>query len=215
MKFLHLLLLPIIALTLQSCSGIGYSSIADTSAMTEIKSADSARVYAVSGYKPVSSYKAIYVSPVQTLASESAVRNKNKAVHIALEAYFYTVVKRELANHGYILADSINKDTVELNLLITGLKPQGKPIELKQLVQKGDPLEPYFEEVTMGYMPDLGRVKIEGQFVNGVTGKIEVVAVVNSSGGGFIQEPKWNHVIETFDAWAKGFAKALDEGRGR
>lgn len=117
------------------------------------------------------------------------------------------------SSHGYILSDGLNKDTVKLKLLITGLKPQGKPIELKQMVRKGDPLAPYFEEETMGFIPDLGRVKIEGQFINGATGETEVVAVVNSTGGGFITQPAWSHVIETFDAWAKGFAKTLDEER--
>lgn len=206
----------LIILTVAACSGASkYSSIANTAGFEEIKSAKDTKVFARPGYKKVSDYKYVYVAPVKTLFDKPEVRENNKEVISSLEYYFRQKVIENLKNQGHSVAPNSGKDSVELKFLITGLKSQGKLREIKHMIQKGDPKAPYFEEVTMGYIPDVSNVKIEAQFYNVRKDQLEIVVVTNSSGyitrniNGNVSNNAWEHVVSTFDSWAEGLAEAI------
>jgi hypothetical protein len=137
-----------------------------------------------------------------------------------LAKYFHDAVTDELAKSGrYQIVTTPGPDVLELNVAITNVEPtSGK----KNAAVKGAATAASVAVVPgVGLaVPRLsvGRVGIEGEMLDSVSGE-RMVAFVTSKAGrrwfsGFNQFKKWGDIESAFRSWAKDFRERLDKAHG-
>jgi Protein of unknown function (DUF3313) len=137
-----------------------------------------------------------------------------------LTIYFQKAVTDELEKSGhYRIVTAPGPDVLELRVAITNVEPAGRG---KNAAVKGAATA-----ATVGVAPgasllvprlSIGRVSIEGEMLDSVSGERQV-AFVTSRGGrrwfsGLNAYKKWGDIEAAFRSWAKDFRERLDEVHG-
>jgi hypothetical protein len=137
-----------------------------------------------------------------------------------LTQYFRKAVINELAKSGsYQIVKEPGPDVAELRVAITNVEPTGGK---KNAAVKGAATA-----ATMAVAPgasllvpriSVGKVNIEGEILDSVSGDRLVAFVTSKSGkrwfAGLNTVKKWGDIEAAFRSWAKGFRVRLDEMHG-
>jgi hypothetical protein len=137
-----------------------------------------------------------------------------------LAKYFHQAVINELAKSGsYQIVTAPGPDVAELRVAITNVEPTGGG---KNAAVKGAATA-----ATIGVAPgasllvprvSVGKVSIEGEILDSVSGERLVAFVTGKSGrrwfSGLNTVKKWGDIEAAFRSWAKGFRTRLDEVHG-
>jgi len=137
-----------------------------------------------------------------------------------LTKYFRQAVINELTKSGsYQIVKEPGPDVAELRVAITNVEPNGGK---KNAAVKGAATA-----ATMGVAPgasllvpriSVGKVNIEGEILDSVSGERLVAFVTGKSGrrwfSGLNTIKKWGDIEAAFRSWAKGFRARLDEVHG-
>jgi hypothetical protein len=134
-----------------------------------------------------------------------------------LAKYFQQAVTNELKKSGsYQIVTALGPDVAELRVAITNVEPTGGG---KNAAVKGATTA-----ATMAVAPgagllvprvSVGKVNIEGEILDSVSGERLVAFVTGKSGrrwfSGLNTVKKWGDIEAAFRSWAKGFRARLDE----
>ncbi len=137
-----------------------------------------------------------------------------------LANYFHDAVTDELKKSGrYEIVTTKGPDVLELNVAITNVEPTGRKTNAAVTGAAAAASVATVPGVGLA-VPRLsvGRVSIEGEFVDSTSGERQVAFVTGKAGrrwfSGLRGFKKWADIEAAFRSWAKDFRVRLDEIRG-
>ncbi len=215
--FAMLLLIVLLALT-----GCGPTAkmvkddaiIADISGLELDESQAPTLVYRRPGAPTLAAYNRFIIDPVQIHYNDPKMKELDPEKLAEMQKYFQTAMIEELREAGYEVGTRSQANTMRVSLTISGLKARsgGGAANVAAIAVSSARGVPGVISVSVG------EVTVEGVFRESLTNRIDGVAVERTRGSRLFNDSPWStwaDVRSTFDNWAKGFRKAVDEAHGR
>ncbi len=213
------MLLPIVLLTLTGCGPTAKvvkedAIIADISGLELDESQAPTLVYQRPGAPTLAAYNRFIIDPVQIHYNDPNMKDLAPEKLAEMQKYFQTAMIKELREAGYEVGTRSQANTMRISLTVSGLKAWsgGGAANVAAIAVPSAMGAPGVIAVSVG------EVTVEGVFRESLTNRIDGVAVERTRGSRLFNDSPWStwaDVRSTFDNWAKGFRKAVDEAHGR
>jgi hypothetical protein len=146
-------------------------------------------------------YGTVLVQPVRFGRPSPEMSAISAADLDMLARSFRDTVSAKLAEAGIRTVDRPEPgDYLELRLVLSGLHP-------------GNPAANVIQFLPVGVALDVGGVTIESAFVDGASGQVTAVALVEMTGARKFNpnavNGRWGDVLRAFEDWAAGFAERM------
>ena len=163
----------------------------------------------------LNAYNRFIIDPVKITSDDPALEDMAEEDVQRMQTYLREAVIRELRNGGYEVGTTPQAGTMRISFTLSGLKASksGGAVNAATMaagIAIGLPIGIYSINV--------GEVTVEGVFRDALTNQIDAVAVAHSEGSKVFNKEFWStwaDVEETFDDWAEGFRKTVEEAHGR
>lgn len=192
-----------------------YTIISDLSGLKKRDDADAPSVvYGRPGASTLAAYDRFIIDPVQVVYDDPEMGELDPEDVAKMQRYFQDAIIKELRQAGYKVGTQSQPGTMRISFITSGYKaPQtGGAVNVAAIatgVATGVPLP---------FSISVGEVTVEAVFREAVTNRIDAVVVSQSRGSRVFKAKPWStwaDVEGTFDQWAEGIRKALDEAHGR
>ncbi len=213
------MLLLIVLLALTGCGPTAKmvkddAIIADISGLELDESQAPALIYRRPGAPTLAAYNRFIIDPVQIHYNDPNMKELDPEKLAEMQKYFQTAMIEELREAGYEVGTRSQANTMRISLTISGLKAWsgGGAANIAAMAAPAAMGVPQVVAVSVG------EVTVEGVFRESLSNRIDGVAVERTRGSRLFNDSPWStwaDVRSTFDNWAKGFRKAVDEAHGR
>ena len=191
-----------------------YAITGDLSGLELDESKAPSLVYKRPGTPTLAAYDRFIIDPVQVKYSDPKMEKLDPEQIEKMQEYFHDAMTRELREGGYEVGTQSEAGTLRISLTMSGLKaPKGggalNVTSMAAGAAVGVPLVPSIS---------VGQVTVEAIFREALTNRIDAVVVDRSRGTRVLKAKPWStwaDVKGTFDKWAKGVRKAIDQAHAR
>jgi hypothetical protein len=157
------------------------------------------------------------LEPVKVfLVPEAQQRDIDPADLAKLADYFSKAMKDELQAGHYNLVTDSGPGAMQLRFAITNIEPNGG--KTNAVVSGTEAVATHALAPGAGMLAPrlkVGKVSIEGEMVDSVSGEVEMAFMTSKSGRRFFSGlkafQKWGDIDAAFRSWAKNFRQRLDK----
>jgi|GEM_PF-1344443 len=160
--------------------------------------------YVRPGYKDVDQYDHFLVENIAIVYTDEAMERLDDDDVARIQAYFRDAIVEKLREGGYSVVELPQEKTMSIQIAITGLEaPSGTGT---QLANTGVVL-------STGVTPVVGKVTVEGAFVDMETGEVQIVAADSRRGTYNNRNPwsTWEDIELAMDDWALQVREDFDQ----
>ncbi len=160
--------------------------------------------YVRPGYKDVDQYEHFLVENVAVVYTDEGMERLDPADVDRITDYFRDAIVEKLRAGGYSIVETPQPNTMNIQIAITGLEaPSGF----------GSKAANTGTVMMVGVSPVVGKVTVEGAFVDGDTGEVQIVAADSRRGTYNNQNPwsTWEDVELAMDDWALQIREDFDK----
>ena len=191
-----------------------YAILTDTSDLELDKSQHPTLVYLRPGAPTLAAYDRFIIDPIQVNYNDPDMKELDPEQIDEMQRYFQGALIKELTEAGYEVGTRSEANTLRILLPYRGSK-RGRVVGATNV---GAIAGGVVTGLPMIFAISVGEVTIEGVFREALTNRIDAVVVERSGGSHVLNTSPWStraDVESTFDKWAEGIRKAIDEAHGR
>lgn len=181
-----------------------YTVATDISGLEVDESQAPTLVYKRPGAPTLAVYNRFIIDPVQVNYTDPKMKELDPEQVGEMQQYFRDAMIKELRDGGYVVGTRSEAQTMRISLTISGLKVPSAA--------------PNIVGVLAPFAISVGEVTVEGVFREALTNRIDAVVVARTQGSHVMKSKAWStwaDVKATFNKWAKGVRKAVDEAHAR
>ncbi len=189
-----------------------YDIAADITGLELDASQDPVLIYVRPDAPSLGAYSRFIIDPVQVNYSAPEMKELDPDQVRKMQQYFHDAMVTELRAGGYEVDTKPTAGTLKISATISDLKaPSALP-------NMGASAVGSLVGVPSIFAISVGGVTVEAVFREAQSNRIDAVVVDRSQGSRVMKANPWStwaDVRGTFDKWAKGMRKSIDEAHGR
>lgn len=191
-----------------------YSIITDLSGLKLVEAELPSVVYKRPGAPTLAAYDRFIIDPVQVIYDDPEMEDLDPEDVAKMQRYFQDAIIKELREAGYEVGTRSQPGTLRISFITSGYEASSAGGAANVAVMATGAAT----GVPLVFSINVGEVRVEAVFREAVSNRIDGVVVSQSRGSRvFKAEPwsTWADVEGTFDQWAEGIRKAIDEAHER
>ena len=202
--FIALMLLVMFGVSACATQGMHteeYVPTVDVSGLERDDSESPNVIYRRPGGRELGEINRFIIDPVQVFYEDPKMQELSPEQVSSMQEYLLYAVGRELRDAGYEVGTRSEPDTLRISFTLSGLKaPSAGSKVVAALVP---------------YPASIGEATVEAIFRDGLTNRLEGVAVAHARGFRWLNSyytwSTWGDVEKFLDDWAKAFRESVDE----
>jgi len=216
-RFLPTIVSVTVLMVLSACAPTSksvrdYAIAADITGLELDESQDPVLIYKRPGAPSLAAYSRFIIDPVQLEYDDPEMKELDPEEVSKMQQYFHDAMVTELRAGGYEVGTRSQAGTLRISATISGVKAPSA------VTNMGASAVGAVVGVPSIFAISVGEVTVETVFREALSNRIDAVAVDRSQGSRVLNANPWStwaDVRGTFDKWAKGMRKSIDEAHGR
>lgn len=171
-------------------------------------------LYKRPGAPTLGAYKRFIIDPVRVDYRDPKMREISQEDLRQFQVYFYQSVEKALKDGGYEVGTRTQPGTMRISFTLSGLEATNSGGAANVAVMAAGAVV----GLPGVFAVSVGKVTVEGVFREAISNRIDAVAVSSTAGSRMFKNKPWStwaDVRGSFDIWAKGIRKAVDNAHGK